>query len=175
MLVFSESVGARGGNRTTCHERAPAPPPGRRFELNKIVAMVILILGLGALTWWVLKDRAEEKSETGEAMLRSMERGRVEQVRGDFRTIHLGLTSYMTANGEYPVVTEMRELSPLLSPYVARLDVTDPWGTPYRYDSGGQSYTLSSAGQDRKFGTEDDVVSRDGQWEGPKNLRPINL
>jgi general secretion pathway protein G len=45
----------------------------------------------------------------------------------------------------------------------------DPWGHPYRYEYPGKhrtnSYDLSSAGPDGKFGTEDDI----GNWQSPKH------
>lgn len=35
----------------------------------------------------------------------------------------------------------------------------DSWGTPYRIDTARGSFTLTSAGADREFGTEDDLVT----------------
>jgi hypothetical protein len=34
----------------------------------------------------------------------------------------------------------------------------DPWGNPLRYHGEGGHYTLSSAGPDQQWGTQDDVV-----------------
>ena len=33
----------------------------------------------------------------------------------------------------------------------------DPWGTEYQYSKQGYDFTVSSAGPDKNFGTEDDV------------------
>jgi hypothetical protein len=143
--------------------------------MKQIAVVVIILLLLGAGAWWILKDRPEAESEYGDALLRSMDRGKGEGVRGTFRTLHQALTGYMTAEGGYPQTSDLGELASLLRPYVARVDRNDPWGTPYRYESTGSSYTFHSAGQDTRFGTEDDIVSRDGHVEAKGALKPLNL
>jgi DNA-binding CsgD family transcriptional regulator len=42
--------------------------------------------------------------------------------------------------------------------YPSRIDVKDPWGTPYRYERRGDGFTVRSAGPDGTFGTEDDLI-----------------
>lgn len=42
----------------------------------------------------------------------------------------------------------------------ARDPSKDPWGTHYVFSSKGRGFDLSSAGADRQFGTEDDVIWR---------------
>ena len=43
----------------------------------------------------------------------------------------------------------------------------DPWGTPYQYTSEeGASYTVTSAGPDRRLGTEDDIGDSDAPEGG---------
>lgn len=37
------------------------------------------------------------------------------------------------------------------------LSFSDQWGTPFKYDHGADWYTLTSAGADKVFGTEDDI------------------
>lgn len=141
--------------------------------MKQVVGVIILLLLLGAAAYWVLKDRPEAESEYGDALLQSMDRGKAERVRGNLRTLHQALTGYMTAEGSYPTTSDIGQLGPMLRPYVARVDTKDPWGTPYRYESTGSSYTIHCAGQDRKFGTEDDIVSYDGAIQGVKALKKI--
>jgi hypothetical protein len=46
---------------------------------------------------------------------------------------------------------------------VRRAPTVDPWGTAYTYQTDGNGFTLRSAGHDRQFHTDDDVVVEDGQ------------
>jgi hypothetical protein len=143
--------------------------------MKQFAVVVVFLLLLGAGAYWILKDRPEAESEYGDALLRSMDRGKAERVRGNLRTMHQALTGYMTAEGTYPQTSDVGELGRMLRPYVARVDTNDPWGTPYRYESTGSSYTIHSAGQDTSFGTADDIVSRDGHVEATGALKPLNL
>ena len=46
-------------------------------------------------------------------------------------------------------------------PYLKLTDrLTDAWGVEIRYTNMTNSYMLTSAGPDRKFGTKDDIVQR---------------
>lgn len=47
--------------------------------------------------------------------------------------------------------------SPLLKPG----QLMDSWRTPYRFDKSGKAWTITSAGPDRKFNTEDDVTNKE--------------
>lgn len=77
------------------------------------------------------------------------------------------LEEFKSDNGDYPAGTN--GLNDLVShptgatnsqQYVKEVPL-DPWGHPYRYEFPGKhltnSYDLSSAGPDGKFGTEDDI------------------
>ena len=134
--------------------------------MNKTIAVVLFLLLLGAAAWWILKDRPKAESPYADTLLRSLDRAKSEQVRGDFRTVHQALTSYMSSAGEYPATSDAAELGRLLGPYIVRYDPTDPWGTAYRYEGSGGSYTFTSAGADRRFGTPDDAAMRDGSMSG---------
>jgi hypothetical protein len=93
--------------------------------------------------------------------------------RGLIRTFHgtmgQGLDAFHTDCGAYP--TEKQGLAALVNnpglkgwngPYHRSVDIEpkDPWLTPYRYQTTGDGYTLSSAGKDETFDTEDDVAMR---------------
>jgi hypothetical protein len=67
---------------------------------------------------------------------------------------------YQMMNGEVPQGEGVEVL------YKARLmsvPQTDPWDDPVRYHGEGSTYTLSSAGPDRRWGTPDDIVIENGQ------------
>ena len=46
-------------------------------------------------------------------------------------------------------------------PWMYSNDIRDPWGTPYAMTCGVASIVVSSAGEDRKFGTSDDIRSNE--------------
>jgi hypothetical protein len=95
------------------------------------------------------------------------------QERNVIRTIHAmfgqALDAFHTDCGAYP--TEKQGLAALVNnpglkgwngPYHRSVDIEpkDPWLTPYRYQTTGDGYTLSSAGKDETFDTEDDMAMR---------------
>lgn len=127
--------------------------------MNKVVGLIILVLGLGAIAWWVLEDRDEAPAPYAEAMLEGQSKAGARRVEGDFRALHTTLTQYASMQGSYPE----GDLGKALGPYMARVPSRDPWGTGYRYERRGEeSYELRSAGPDREFGTGDDVVMENG-------------
>jgi hypothetical protein len=131
--------------------------------VNKIVAMVVLLLILGAIAWWVLKDRHEEEAPYAEAMLAGMDKAGMRRVENDFRNLHTALTRYSAEQGAYP-----EKLGGALSSYMPRVPRRDPWGTGYRYSlQGSDDYRLESAGPDGKFGTSDDLLSESGSLISP--------
>jgi hypothetical protein len=124
-----------------------------------IVGFFVLILVLGAVAWWVLKDRPEEDAPYADALLEGMDKAGIQRVQGDFRAIHQALTNYAASEGAYPE----ENLGRALGPYIARVPSKDPWGTSYRYTfEGDEDYTLESAGPDLTWGTADDIVSESG-------------
>jgi len=74
--------------------------------------------------------------------------------------IHSCLLKYKSIHGAYPLVAEFS--AALLSNGCGNLlqngvTVVDPWGTPIRYHIEGGIPSVTSAGPDQKFDTEDDV------------------
>lgn len=51
----------------------------------------------------------------------------------------------------------------LLDAGIRDVPKTDPFGTEMRYHNDGTHWTLSSAGPDLKWGTQDDIVIEDGR------------
>ena len=69
------------------------------------------------------------------------------------------ILQYQVDNGQIP---QGKVMDVLLKAGIRSIPSIDPWGGKVRYDGEGNSYTLSSAGPDRQWGTQDDVVVRNG-------------
>lgn len=73
-----------------------------------------------------------------------------------FRQISIALDRYKESKKAYPGnIAELITQNPLLSR-------TDQWGNPYQYriENNGAHFILTSAGQDGKFNTKDDLIFR---------------
>jgi hypothetical protein len=82
----------------------------------------------------------------------------------------LAAEAYQQAHGPLPEVTDAASLEELRGDEAAtkplnathrgqELQLTDPWGTPWRI-RGGERIEVRSAGPNRRFGDDDDMVSR---------------
>lgn len=72
----------------------------------------------------------------------------------DAKAIRTTVEAYAIDHQRFPPAKNMEELRKLVEPiYVRTLPMTDAWGTPfeYRVSEDGHSYTIASAGSDRKF------------------------
>jgi len=72
----------------------------------------------------------------------------------DAKSIRTTVEAYAVDHHRYPPAATIEELRPLVEPvYIRTMPMKDAWGTPfiYRVSQDGQSYTIASAGSDRKF------------------------
>lgn len=69
------------------------------------------------------------------------------------------ITQYQVDNGQIP---QGEGMEVLLKAGIRSIPSVDPWGGKVRYEGRGNNYTLSSAGPDRRWGTQDDVVVKNG-------------
>ena len=72
----------------------------------------------------------------------------------DAKSIRTAIEAYAVDNNRYPAAANMEELRKLVQPiYIRTMPTEDAWGTPflYRVSADGKSYTIASAGSDRKF------------------------
>ena len=130
--------------------------------MKQVVALILLVLVVGAVAWWVLEDRPEAESPYADRMLEGQKQAQVQKVVGDFRAMHFALENYQLQDGTYPE----GNLGAALGPYMAVVPSRDPWGTYFRYTRRSESrYELRSAGADRTFDTPDDVVYDTGSLE----------
>ena len=100
-------------------------------------------------------------------------KSKMPSARQEMNGLNAALSLYRTSFGQYPTGTKaeilraimgdnpqhrsLAKVSPrLISPAG---ELCDTWGTPYEIQfEGANSFTIISAGPDRKFGTSDDVI-----------------
>jgi general secretion pathway protein G len=112
-------------------------PRGRRLEEGfTLIEIMVVILILGLLATIVVQSLrgATDKAKRTKA-------------EADISEIKTALDRYYLDNGYYPTTDQGL---PALG-YIEKLPL-DPWGTPYFYQSDGNSYVLKSFGADAKPG-----------------------
>jgi len=90
------------------------------------------------------------------------------RTRADLRALGTAVEAYATDENHFPAATEIETLARRLEPtYIKHAPRVDGWGMPflYRVSSDGKSYRFVSAGPDRTFRTNDDVVFTDGEFK----------
>lgn len=66
----------------------------------------------------------------------------------------------MQHNGKFPNSLESLTTGTEDNPgMLTKKDIVDNWGTPYGYSRTGKKINISSAGPDRKMGTQDDITN----------------
>lgn len=105
------------------------------------------------------------QNEYAHQVLRALDQGKVTGTRGTMQTFATALSAYSVDRGGYPAAASVQEAAAALSPAFLRSPMTvDAWGGTLDYRSDGQSYTLTSPGQDGRVGTDDDIVMLDGRF-----------
>ena len=103
----------------------------------------------GTQQWLVL---ASPKARELEAEYDRLHSDPMEITMRVLRTVATASEAYATDNDEYPRVTSMEELRTLLEPtYIRTMPSEDGWGTKLFYVTDGEHYRFVSAGSDRKF------------------------
>ncbi|MBQ9345554.1 MAG: type II secretion system major pseudopilin GspG [Kiritimatiellae bacterium] len=117
------------------------------FTLIEILLVVVIIGILAAVAVPKLSGRVRQAKQNAAA--------------SSIGSIGLAINMYEVDNGKYPdslqnLVTKGSEDN-WNGPYLEKGVPKDPWGHDFQYSKNGNQYTLSSAGPDGSFGTEDDV------------------
>ena len=135
----------------------PAPPPssGSRTAIIVIVVIVglLVLIAVGGIIAAIAIPN----------LLTATQRAKQKRTMADLRTIATALEARATDKNEYPNVTSVDDLRPLLqTEYVMHLPTQDGWGHPFRYacvppvTSGPcQGYVVGSGGKDGIFETDD--------------------
>ncbi len=84
---------------------------------------------------------------------------KAKQVHQDFDLFASAIDKYVIKTHHPPSANSIVEINDLLYPdYLPHVLRLDPWSKEYEFRMGpGESFTLISAGPDRKFGTADDI------------------
>jgi len=126
--------------------------------VSRRVATTALLVVLGvAATWVGLRHLTPRRFTTGMGTPAARARTQLE-------VFSAAILTYAKAEGRLP-----ESIHSLLESQFDIRDgpgqgrvLLDPWGTAYVYEHGVSTFVLRSAGQDRRFGTSDDlVVSKD--------------
>ncbi len=119
-----------------------------------------LILLLFLITLWSCH---KEEEKYAQKLIQTLDKGKVIQTRNAMDQISYCLNRYMMDHGGYPegddINSVIRELIPQ---YANDLPRSDAWKNELSYSSDGDQYTLSSAGDDEMYHTEDDIIMQDG-------------
>ena len=107
------------------------------------------------------------------AAVRGVDRAKTERTLGHLEGLRFALTRYQIDHGRFPAGASLDALASALTPgYMPRVEPRDAWGNAYTYSSDGQSYTVSSVGEDGAAGTSDDVLLSDGVITLPASFVP---
>jgi len=122
-------------------------------------------VAFAALTVAMALGCGNPQDEYAHQVLRALDQGKVTGTRGTMQTFATALSAYSVDRGGYPAAGSVQEAVAALSPAFLRAPMTvDAWGGALDYRSNGQSYTLTSPGQDGRLGTDDDIVMVDGRF-----------
>lgn len=140
--------------------RYPGTPgtAGLRFAGSVLAAAGVLLIGIQ----FGCGDAGEEMAET---TLRAIDQGKITGTRGTMEALGRALQAYAVDKSEYPRGGSLADAMEALVPAHLRAPVEiDAWGRAFTYEGDGESYTLTSAGPDGRFGSGDDIVLIDGRF-----------
>ena len=80
--------------------------------------------------------------------------GNVSLQRDQITQVAYHLLKYNKENGKFPDSLEE------LVKYAPECKLLDRWQTPLRYENNGETFIVTSAGADKKFGTKQDIFAR---------------
>ena len=107
--------------------------------MKLVIALVIIALLIAAYIRWVAPLATE-----GNIMIQ----------RDQVIQISYHLLAYRKEHGMFPGNLEE------LSRYAPGCKLIDRWQTPLRYEKNGDTFVVTSAGTDKKFGTKQDIIAR---------------
>jgi len=164
---------ARFGDRTQDFEAAPSQSPGKRgarkwkrhlnyvlLRLPMLVITVALLLGGLKLGSYIHQQKADWDKTLKDTQYRF-------QTELFFHGFARRLQEDMIASQRVPSIWG-EFISQSFSSQGKPLTDLDPWGTPYRIENHPTEVIIQSAGQDRAFGTPDDLEKSTSKPEGVK-------
>jgi Type II secretion system (T2SS), protein G len=110
--------------------------------------------------WEIRSVRLGDRSwEDAREFALALHQVRLQRVKSDFEKLANGIEKYESQSKALPAVKGIGPLVDILFPtYMPEAVRVDPWSSEYSYQlNSPTSYSLISAGPDRKFGTADDI------------------
>jgi hypothetical protein len=112
---------------------------------------------------WTLEEvrLGDRRWESIDRILAAIEESRTRQTEQQLGQIRDGIRKYRDSQGEVPQAESFEVLIDVLNPhYLDSVIRLDGWANPFSYLAASSStYELRSAGPDREFFTDDDLVS----------------
>ena len=124
---------------------------GHKIGASRAALLVVSVLLLAG---------CREGKEYLQTVVGAQDRAGVAALKTSYRALATALDTYQIENSRYPA--RLTDLPDVAS---GRLPSKDLWDEPFQYRASGASYEVRSWGPDRREGTEDDVVLRDGYVE----------
>lgn len=97
------------------------------------------------------------------AVIPRLGEARIESARNDALRIAAAVEGYMLDNSDCPSVEDLVEDKQI------KKAVKDPWGNGFKIECDGDNVTVTSAGKDEQFGSEDDVSTNDDPHAGDED------
>jgi hypothetical protein len=119
----------------------------------RFTAILILALSLA-----LAAGACKEGREYAQTVAGGMDKARETEMRATFHGLAETIETYQIHEGRYP--DRLEDIPDVAS---GRFRTDDAWGNAMRYTKTESGYDVISAGMDENFGTEDDLVLRDGQ------------
>ncbi|MCA9602391.1 MAG: type II secretion system protein GspG [Myxococcales bacterium] len=114
----------------------------RREGMTLIEIMVVVII------------MAMIAAAVGVAVFPMFGKAKIKQAKTDTKTLQSAVELFLVNGGEgCPTVDDMLQSGELKK----GTNTEDPWGTAFQINCEGDDVTVTSAGPDKQFGTEDDI------------------
>jgi hypothetical protein len=114
--------------------------------------LVVLVLAV-AIVYLIWFSKSGDKTHL-EQQVDRFEQSREELTRVNMQTLQKIIESYIASEGQTPKnLQELRTANLLMG------NILDSWGKPFKYERlSDSSFRLVSAGKDKVFDTQDDIV-----------------
>ncbi len=119
------------------------------MKIRGFIALFIVACAVVYLLWMAKTGKEKTLKE-----VKAYDRTQVELTKVNMTALQQAIATYMAQEGRAP--QNLKEIQTIHSVPVASLDA---WGTAIKYERlSDDNFRLTSAGQDKAFGTSDDIV-----------------
>ncbi len=119
----------------------------------KIKGLLVILLLAMVVVYFLFFAKAGKKSPL-ETMVDARQKMSLDLTQANMQTLIRAIEFFSGMEGRVP-----EDLSELSRARIVAPTATDGWGRPFRYEKlSASSFRLTSAGQDGRFGSRDDIV-----------------